>query len=67
MARITQSPRGATAASDRVGFYEEERGVEFLIFLVVIAAIAGAVLWGRKNFRQEIDRAKRIRRANKNQ
>lgn len=54
-------------ASDRVGFYEEERGVEFLIFLAVIAAIGGGVLWGRKNFRQEIERAKRIRRANKNQ
>jgi len=54
-------------ASDRVGFYEEEHGVEFLIFLAVIAAIGGGVLWGRKNFRQEIERARRIRRANKNQ
>ncbi|MFJ4261186.1 hypothetical protein ACIPYU_01915 [Paenarthrobacter nicotinovorans] len=41
--------------------------MEFLIFLAVIAGVGGAVLWGRKNFRQEIERAKRIRRANKNQ
>lgn len=39
--------------------------MEFLIFLVVVAAIAGAVVWGRKYFRHEIDRAKRINRANK--
>jgi hypothetical protein len=41
--------------------------MEFLIFLAVIAAIGGGVIWGRKNFRNEIERAKRIRRANKNQ
>ncbi|MDR6638128.1 MULTISPECIES: hypothetical protein [Paenarthrobacter] len=40
--------------------------MEFLIVLAVIAAIGGGVVWGRKNFRTEIDRAKRIRRANKN-
>jgi hypothetical protein len=40
--------------------------MEFLIFLLVIAAIAGVVVWGRKTFRHEIDRAKRINRANKN-
>ena len=40
--------------------------MEFLIFLVVIAAIAGSVVWGRKYYRHEIDRAKRINRANKN-
>lgn len=67
MVRMTRRPRGAMVASDRVGFYEEEHGVEFLIILAVIAAIGGGVLWGRKNFRQEIERAKRIRRANKNQ
>ncbi|MFE4197523.1 hypothetical protein ACFRJ9_16795 [Paenarthrobacter sp. NPDC056912] len=39
--------------------------MEFLIFLAVIAAIGGGVLWGRKHFRKEIDRAKRINRANK--
>ncbi|MDR6987753.1 hypothetical protein J2Y66_002251 [Paenarthrobacter nitroguajacolicus] len=41
--------------------------MEFLIFLAVVAVIGGGVLWGRKNFRSEIERAKRIRRANKNQ
>lgn len=40
--------------------------MEFLIFLVVIAVIGGGLLWGRKYFRHEIDRAKRINRANKN-
>ena len=39
--------------------------MEFLIFLVVIAAVAGAVVWGRRHFSSEIDRAKRIRRANR--
>jgi type II secretory pathway pseudopilin PulG len=42
--------------------------VEFLIVLVVLGvlAVAGAgVLWGRKYFRHEIERAKRIRRANR--
>ena len=41
--------------------------MEFLIVLAVLAAIAGGVLWGRKYFRHEIDRAKRIRRANRQQ
>lgn len=40
--------------------------MEFLIFLAIIAAIGGAVIWGRKHFRNEIERAKRINRANKN-
>jgi len=52
--------------SDNLAVYEEEHGMEFLIFLAVIAAVGGGVLWGRKNFRSEIERAKRIRRANKN-
>lgn len=39
--------------------------MEFLIFLAVIAVVGGGVIWGRKNFKNEIDRAKRIRRANK--
>ncbi|UVJ38565.1 hypothetical protein [Arthrobacter sp. CJ23] len=39
--------------------------MEFLIFLVIAAAVVVAVLWGRKYFRKEIDRAKRINRANK--
>ncbi|WP_285289730.1 hypothetical protein [Arthrobacter sp. ISL-30] len=40
--------------------------MEFLIFLTIVAAGVGAVVWGRKYFRHEIDRAKRINRANKN-
>ncbi|WP_347108079.1 hypothetical protein AAHB33_14480 [Paenarthrobacter sp. S56] len=40
--------------------------MEFLIFLVIVVAAGGGVLWGRKYFRHEIDRAKRINRANKN-
>ncbi|MFJ5954715.1 hypothetical protein ACIQC5_02030 [Paenarthrobacter sp. NPDC092416] len=39
--------------------------MEFVIFLAVVAAIGGGVLWGRKYFRNEISRAKRINRANK--
>lgn len=61
-------PRGdrRRTESDNLAVYEEERSMEFLIFLAVIAAVGGGVLWGRKNFRSEIERAKRIRRANKN-
>lgn len=40
--------------------------MEILIFLAVVAAIGGGVVWGRKHFGKEIDRAKRINRANKN-
>lgn len=58
--------RGPMTESDNVAVYGEERIMEFLIFLAVIAAIGGGVLWGRKNFKNEIERAKRIRRANKN-
>lgn len=58
--------REPMAESDNVAVYGEERTMEFLIFLAVIAAIGGGVLWGRKNFKSEIERAKRIRRANKN-
>ena len=39
----------------------------WLIFLLVVVAVVAGVLWVKKNFRQEIDRAKRINRANKNQ
>lgn len=41
--------------------------MEWLIFLLVAAAVVAGVLWARKHFRQEIDRAKRINRANKRQ
>lgn len=41
--------------------------MEWIIFLaVVVAAVAGG-LWAKKYFRHEIERAKRINRANKNQ
>ncbi|WP_273544390.1 hypothetical protein [Arthrobacter jiangjiafuii] len=40
--------------------------MEILIVLAVVVALAGAVGWGRRHFRREIDRAKRIRRANRN-
>lgn len=39
--------------------------MEFFIVLAVLAVVGAGVLWGRKYFRNEIDRAKRIRRANR--
>jgi hypothetical protein len=39
--------------------------MDWLIFLVVAVAVVAAVFWAKKHFRQEIDRAKRINRANK--
>ncbi|MGM9472326.1 hypothetical protein ACS5PJ_10000 [Pseudarthrobacter sp. YS3] len=41
--------------------------MEWLIFLIIAAAVVAGVFWAKKNFRNEIDRAKRINRANKNQ
>jgi uncharacterized protein YneF (UPF0154 family) len=41
--------------------------MEWLIFLVLVVAVVAGVFWARKTFRQEIDRAKRINRANKDQ
>lgn len=38
-----------------------------LILAVAVVAVIAAGLWARKYFRQEIERAKRIDRANKNQ
>ncbi|EMY35316.1 hypothetical protein D477_004786 [Arthrobacter crystallopoietes BAB-32] len=38
--------------------------IVFWIVIGVVVAVAGAVAWGRRYFRHEIDRAKRIRRAN---
>ncbi|MFC0247453.1 hypothetical protein ACFFIO_02945 [Citricoccus parietis] len=38
--------------------------MEFLIALVVIAAVVFAIVRLRKTFGREIDRAKRIKRAN---
>ena len=37
--------------------------MDLLITLIVVAALAGAVLWGMRTFRPELDRARRIRRA----
>ena len=39
--------------------------MELLIFVAIAAAVAAGVGWSRKSFRSEIDRAKRIRRANR--
>ncbi|MDQ0677509.1 cbb3-type cytochrome oxidase subunit 3 [Arthrobacter pascens] len=41
--------------------------MEWLIFLIVVVAVVAGVFWAKKHFRNEIDRAKRIKRANKNQ
>ena len=40
--------------------------MEWIIFLAVVVAVAGGGLWAKKYFRHEIERAKRIDRANKN-
>lgn len=40
--------------------------MEWFIFLAVVAAVVAGILWGKKYFRHEIERAKRINRANKN-
>ncbi|WP_163161109.1 hypothetical protein [Arthrobacter sp. Alg241-R88] len=39
----------------------------WLIFLIIVVAVVAGVFWAKKHFRHEIDRAKRINRANKNQ
>ncbi|MDK1278653.1 MULTISPECIES: hypothetical protein [unclassified Arthrobacter] len=39
--------------------------MELLIILAVVVAVVGTVAWGRRHFRREIDRAKRIRRSNR--
>ena len=41
--------------------------MEWISFLLVAGAVVAGVFWAKKHFRQEIDRAKRINRANKNQ
>ena len=38
----------------------------WIIFLLVAVAVVVGVFWAKKHFRHEIDRAKRINRANKN-
>jgi len=37
----------------------------WFIFLLVAVAVVGAVFWAKKHFRVEIERAKRINRANR--
>jgi hypothetical protein len=39
----------------------------WLIFLIIAVAVVAGVIWARRNFRHEIDRAKRINRANRHQ
>jgi hypothetical protein len=41
--------------------------MEWIIFLAVVVAVIAAGLWAKKYFRHEIERSKRINRANKNQ
>lgn len=40
--------------------------MEWIIFLAVVVAVVAGGLWAKKHFRHEIERAKRISRANKN-
>lgn len=37
----------------------------WFIFLLVVVAVVAGVFWAKKHFRHEIERAKRINRANK--
>lgn len=37
----------------------------WLIFLVIVVAVVVGLFWSKRYFRREIDRAKRINRANK--
>jgi len=39
----------------------------WFIFLLLVVAVAVAFFWAKKHFRKEIERAKRINRANRNQ
>jgi len=39
----------------------------WFIFLLVAAAVVVAFFWAKRHFRQEIERAKRINRSNRNQ
>lgn len=40
--------------------------MSWLIFLLVAVGVVIAVVWAKKHFRHEIERAKRVTRANKN-
>ena len=37
----------------------------WIIFLLVVVAVVAGVFWAKKHFRHEIERTKRINRANK--
>jgi len=37
----------------------------WFIFLLVVVAVVAGVFWAKKHFRNEIERAKRINRANR--
>ena len=39
----------------------------WFIFLLIVIGLVVAFFWAKKHFRHEIERAKRINRANKNQ
>ncbi|MBP2386917.1 hypothetical protein [Paeniglutamicibacter kerguelensis] len=39
--------------------------MEFLIVVALLVVLGGAALWARKHFSKEIQRAKEIRRANR--
>jgi hypothetical protein len=39
----------------------------WFIFLLLAAAVVVAFFWAKRHFRREIERAKRINRANRNQ
>ena len=39
----------------------------WFIFLLIVVAVVVAFFWAKRHFRQEIERAKRINRANRNQ
>lgn len=39
--------------------------MSWLIFLIIVVAVVAGVFWTKRYFRHEIDRAKRIKRANK--
>ena len=39
----------------------------WLVFLLVVAAVVVGLVWAKKHFRHEIERAKRISRANRKQ
>ena len=39
----------------------------WFIFLLIAAAVIVAFFWAKRHFRQEIERAKRINRSNRNQ